>query len=324
MHETCLIIIHDNFSDLIESIFTFFKRSSPGDEPDEESTPIFPAAKPAARIAKPISPAPEWPPELCSTPITEPTAATQDNEPIVAAPKVRRDTELTPSMFTWQQDIEPTTSAPKVRQDTDPLVSTPRVRRDDEPIVSTPKVQGDTEPIASTPKVHRDTDPFASLPKSKFRLCTDPPAPPLFRRNTKPISYTPKPLDAKSEARLIARNWQPDIEPTPDTVKCTPKLCKCPYIEPVASTSSWRPPPCRAFNDGEIYDERQPRRRDITLTELIRSAIIRNMFSGYVRKYYDVKNRSFFLNFMRDFGHFYAHFVFVNHSKYIRCKNHLA
>ena len=295
MHETCLIIIHDNFSDLIESIFTFFKRSSPGDEPDEESTPIFPAAKPAARIAKPISPAPEWPPELCSTPITEPTAATQDNEPIVAAPKVRRDTELTHSMFTWQQDIQPTASAPKVR--------------------------GDNEPIVSTPKVRRDTDPFASLPKSKFRSCTDPPAPPLFRRNTKPISYTPKPLDAKSEARLIARNWQPDIEPTPATVKCTPKLCKCPYIEPVASTSSWRPPPCRAFNDGEIYDERQPRRRDITLTELIRSAIIRNMFSGYVRKYYDVKNRSFFLNFMRDFGHFYAHFVFVNHSKYIRCKN---
>ena len=43
--------------------------------------------------------------------------------------------------------------------------------------------------------------------------------------------------------------------------------------------------------------------------------------SGYVRKYYDVKNRAFFLNFMRDFGHFYAHFVFVNHSKYIKCEN---
>ena len=45
-------------------------------------------------------------------------------------------------------------------------------------------------------------------------------------------------------------------------------------------------------------------------------------YSGYVRKYYyDVKNRAFFLNFIRDFGHFYAHFVFINHSKYIRCEN---
>ena len=44
-------------------------------------------------------------------------------------------------------------------------------------------------------------------------------------------------------------------------------------------------------------------------------------FSGYVRKYYDVKNRAFLPNLMRDFGHFYAQFLLVNHSKYIRCEN---
>ena len=43
--------------------------------------------------------------------------------------------------------------------------------------------------------------------------------------------------------------------------------------------------------------------------------------SGYVRKYYDVKNRAFLRNFMRDFCHFYAQFLFFNHSKYIKCEN---
>ena len=45
------------------------------------------------------------------------------------------------------------------------------------------------------------------------------------------------------------------------------------------------------------------------------------LFSGYVRKHYDVKNRAFLQNLMRDFGHFYAQFVLVNYSKFIRCKN---
>ena len=44
-------------------------------------------------------------------------------------------------------------------------------------------------------------------------------------------------------------------------------------------------------------------------------------YSGYVRKYYDVKNRAFLQNCMRDFGHFYAQFLFDNHTKYITCKN---
>ena len=45
--------------------------------------------------------------------------------------------------------------------------------------------------------------------------------------------------------------------------------------------------------------------------------------SGYVRKYYDVKNRTFFRNFMHDFGHFYAQFLFFKHSKYLRCENRM-
>ena len=43
--------------------------------------------------------------------------------------------------------------------------------------------------------------------------------------------------------------------------------------------------------------------------------------SGYVRKYYNVKNRAFLQNFMRDFCHFYAQFLLFNHSKYIKCEN---
>ena len=39
--------------------------------------------------------------------------------------------------------------------------------------------------------------------------------------------------------------------------------------------------------------------------------------SGNVRKYYDVKNRTFLQNFMRDFCHFYAQFLFFNNSKYV-------
>ena len=31
--------------------------------------------------------------------------------------------------------------------------------------------------------------------------------------------------------------------------------------------------------------------------------------SGYVRKYYDVKNRAFLRNFMRDFCYFYVRFL---------------
>ena len=45
------------------------------------------------------------------------------------------------------------------------------------------------------------------------------------------------------------------------------------------------------------------------------------LYSGYVRKYYDVKNRAFLRNFMRDFCHFYAQFLFFNPSKYIKCEN---
>ena len=45
------------------------------------------------------------------------------------------------------------------------------------------------------------------------------------------------------------------------------------------------------------------------------------IFSGYVRKYYDVKNRAFLLNFMRDFCYFYAQFLLFNHSKDIKCEN---
>ena len=43
--------------------------------------------------------------------------------------------------------------------------------------------------------------------------------------------------------------------------------------------------------------------------------------SGYVRKYYDVKNRTFLRNCMRDFDHFYAQFFFVHPKKYDKCEN---
>ena len=43
---------------------------------------------------------------------------------------------------------------------------------------------------------------------------------------------------------------------------------------------------------------------------------------SYVRKYYDVKSLTFSQNPIGDFGHFYAQFLFVNHSEYIRCENH--
>ena len=43
--------------------------------------------------------------------------------------------------------------------------------------------------------------------------------------------------------------------------------------------------------------------------------------SGYVRKYYDVKNCAFLRNVMRDFCHINAQFLYFNHSKYIKCKN---
>ena len=49
--------------------------------------------------------------------------------------------------------------------------------------------------------------------------------------------------------------------------------------------------------------------------------LVLTFISGYVRQYYDVKNRAFLQNFMRDFCHFYAHFLLFNHSKYIKCEN---
>ena len=42
-----------------------------------------------------------------------------------------------------------------------------------------------------------------------------------------------------------------------------------------------------------------------------------SMSGGCVRKYYDVKNRAFSQNVMRDFDNFYAQFSFVNYQKYI-------
>ena len=44
-------------------------------------------------------------------------------------------------------------------------------------------------------------------------------------------------------------------------------------------------------------------------------------YSGYVRKYYDVKNHAFPQNVMRGFDHFYVQFSFVNHNEYDRCEN---
>ena len=63
--------------------------------------------------------------------------------------------------------------------------------------------------------------------------------------------------------------------------------------------------------------------RSIPPLSLTSSAIcsLVGTYSGYVRKSYDVKNRAFLQNLMRDFGHFYAQFLLVNHSKYIRCEN---
>ena len=42
--------------------------------------------------------------------------------------------------------------------------------------------------------------------------------------------------------------------------------------------------------------------------------------SGYVGKYFDVKKRAVLRNFLRDFGHLYALFLFVNHTKNNRCE----
>ena len=42
--------------------------------------------------------------------------------------------------------------------------------------------------------------------------------------------------------------------------------------------------------------------------------------SDYVRKYFDVKKRTFLRNYMRDFGRFYAKFLFVNHPRNNRCE----
>ena len=46
-----------------------------------------------------------------------------------------------------------------------------------------------------------------------------------------------------------------------------------------------------------------------------------HIYSGKVRKYYDVKNHAFFQNVRRDFGHFYAQFSFNNNKNYDRCEN---
>ena len=47
---------------------------------------------------------------------------------------------------------------------------------------------------------------------------------------------------------------------------------------------------------------------------------IYSLYSDYVWKYFDVKKRAFLFNFMRDFGHFYAKFLFVNHPRNNRCE----
>ena len=45
-----------------------------------------------------------------------------------------------------------------------------------------------------------------------------------------------------------------------------------------------------------------------------------SIHSDYVRKYFDVKKRAFLCNYMRDFGRFYAKFLFVNHPRNNRCE----
>ena len=42
--------------------------------------------------------------------------------------------------------------------------------------------------------------------------------------------------------------------------------------------------------------------------------------SEYVRQYFDVKKRAFLRNYLRDFGRFYAKFLFVNHPRNNRCE----
>ena len=44
------------------------------------------------------------------------------------------------------------------------------------------------------------------------------------------------------------------------------------------------------------------------------------MGSDYVRKCFDVKKRAFLSNYMRDFGRFYAKFLFINHPRNNRCE----
>ena len=47
---------------------------------------------------------------------------------------------------------------------------------------------------------------------------------------------------------------------------------------------------------------------------------IRMDTSDYVRKYFDVKKRAFLRNNMRNFGRFYAKFLFVNYPRNNRCE----
>ena len=42
---------------------------------------------------------------------------------------------------------------------------------------------------------------------------------------------------------------------------------------------------------------------------------------GYVRKYFNVQNRAYMCGLMRNFDHFCAQFLFVNHIYSNRCKN---
>ena len=44
-------------------------------------------------------------------------------------------------------------------------------------------------------------------------------------------------------------------------------------------------------------------------------------YSGYVRKYFDVKNRAFLPIFMRDFYHLYAKLLSGHQSRNTRCEN---
>ena len=43
--------------------------------------------------------------------------------------------------------------------------------------------------------------------------------------------------------------------------------------------------------------------------------------SDYVRNWFDVQNRAFLRNFMRDFCEFYAQFLFANQTEFNRCEN---